>query len=100
LNEPDRTFFVEAEPNALYRDLHQVAEAAFDAVTGVVKDGATMDEIVDAAGIVEQRGFTTCDDLMHGFGGGYFQPILGSRSRPRKTARASCVVECNSKERS
>jgi len=23
-----------------------------------------------------------CDDLMHGFGGGYFQPILGSGSRP------------------
>ncbi len=23
-----------------------------------------------------------CDDLMHGFGGGYFQPIVGTKSRP------------------
>jgi len=22
-----------------------------------------------------------CDDLMHGFGGGYFQPIIGTKSR-------------------
>ena len=32
--------------------------------------------------LVEERGFTVCDDLMHGFGGGYFPPILGTRSRP------------------
>src|SRR5574338_1470390 len=25
---------------------------------------------------------THCPDLMHGFGGGYFPPILGTRSRP------------------
>jgi Xaa-Pro dipeptidase len=77
-----RTFSVGAEPNALYRDLHETAEAAFDAVTRVVCHGATMAELVDASGIIEKNGFTTCDDLVHGFGGGYFQPILGSRSRP------------------
>ena len=77
-----RTFTVDAEPKPLYRDLHATAEAAFDAVTAVVRHGTTMEEIVDAAGIIEKNGFTTCDDLMHGFGGGYFQPILGSRSRP------------------
>lgn len=77
-----RTFFVDAEPTPLYRDLHATAEAAFDAVTRVVKNGTTMEEILNAADVVEQNGFTICDDLMHGFGGGYFQPIIGSRSRP------------------
>ena len=77
-----RTFTVDAEPTALYRDLHQTAEAAFDAVTAVVRDGTTMQEIVDAAAVIENRGYTVCDDLMHGFGGGYFQPILGTASRP------------------
>jgi Xaa-Pro aminopeptidase len=77
-----RTFFVDAEPTALYRDLLATAEAAFDAVTGVVKHGTTMEEILNAADVVENSGFTICDDLMHGFGGGYFQPIIGSRSRP------------------
>lgn len=77
-----RTFFVDAEPTPLFRDLHATAEAAFDAVTRTVKHGTTMEEILDAADVVESNGFTICDDLMHGFGGGYFQPIVGSRSRP------------------
>jgi Xaa-Pro aminopeptidase len=73
---------VDAAPTALYRDLHETAEAAFDAVTGVARHGTTMQEIIDAAGVIEKNGFTVCDDLMHGFGGGYFQPILGTKSRP------------------
>jgi len=77
-----RTFTVDAEAPPLYRDLHRAAEAAFDAVTGVARHGTTMQEIVDAAGVIEDAGFTVCDDLMHGFGGGYFQPILGTKSRP------------------
>jgi len=77
-----RSFTVGSEPTALYRDLHATAEAAFDAVTAVVRHGTTMEEILDAAGVIEERGFTVCDDLMHGFGGGYFPPILGTRSRP------------------
>ena len=77
-----RTFTVGAEPTPLYRALHETAEAAFDAVTGVIRHGTTMEQILDAADVIEARGFTVCDDLMHGFGGGYFPPILGSRSRP------------------
>lgn len=77
-----RSMTVGAEPTPLYRDLHRTAEDAFDAVTAVIRHGTTMQEIVEAAGVIEQRGFTVCDDLLHGFGGGYFQPILGSRSRP------------------
>jgi Xaa-Pro dipeptidase len=88
-----RTYFVDAEPTPLYRDLHATAEAAFDAVTGVVKHGATMEEIIAAADVVEQNGFTICDDLMHGFGGGYFQPIIGSRSRPAGPLPAMTLEE-------
>ena len=77
-----RTMTVGAEPTPLYRDLYQTAEDAFDAVTKVIRHGTTMQEVVDASGVIEERGFTVCDDLLHGFGGGYFQPILGSRSRP------------------
>ncbi len=77
-----RTFAVGAEPTPLYRDLFDTAEAAYDAVTSVMRPGCTMEEIVEAASVIEARGFTICDDLVHGFGGGYFQPILGTRSRP------------------
>ena len=39
-------------------------------------------EVVDAASVIEQSGFTIIDDLLHGYGGGYLPPVLGSRSRP------------------
>ena len=77
-----RTFTVGADPTPLYRDLHATAEAAFDAVTKVVRHGATIKEIIDAAGVIEDNGFNACDDLMHGFGGGYWPPVLGVKSRP------------------
>ena len=77
-----RSFTVGAEPTQLYRELHAAAEAAFDAVTAVVRHGAKMHEILAAAAVIEERGFTVYDDLMHGFGGGYLPPILGTKSRP------------------
>ncbi len=76
-----RTYTVGADATPLVRDLHETAEAAYDAVTKVVRHGCTMQEILDATGVIERNGFTICDDLMHGFGGGYFQPIIGSKSR-------------------
>jgi Xaa-Pro aminopeptidase len=97
-----RTFTVAAEPTPLFRRLHETAEAAFDAVTGVIRHGTTMQQIIDAAGLIEAAGFTVFDDLMHGFGGGYFPPVLGSRSRPAGPlpemtleAGMTCVVQPN-----
>jgi Xaa-Pro aminopeptidase len=77
-----RRYTVAAEPTPLYRDLHQTAEAAFEAVIRVLKHGCDMQTIVDAAAVIEAAGFTIFDDLLHGFGGGYFPPILGCTSRP------------------
>jgi Xaa-Pro aminopeptidase len=77
-----RTFAVEATPTPLYRDLHEAADAAFDAIMATLRDGATPQEVVEAAGVIEAAGFTIWDDLVHGYGGGYLPPVLGSRSRP------------------
>lgn len=76
-----RTFLVQAEPTSLYRELHEVAEAAFDAIFERLRPGATAADVVDAASGIEEAGFTTRDDLVHGFVGGYLPPILGSKSR-------------------
>jgi Xaa-Pro aminopeptidase len=76
-----RTFTVDAEPTPLYAELHAVADAAFDAVAGRLRPGATAAELVEASGVIEDAGFTTRDDLVHGFVGGYLPPVLGSRSR-------------------
>jgi len=76
-----RTFTIEGEPTPLYRDLHAAADGAFDAIFERLRPGATAQELVDAAEVIEDAGFTTRDDLIHGFVGGYLPPILGSRSR-------------------
>ena len=77
-----RTFTVEAEPTPLYRDLHATAEAVYESITKAIRPGATSDDLIAATADVEKNGFTTCDDVVHGYGGGYFQPIIGSKSRP------------------
>lgn len=77
-----RSFALGAEPTALYRDLHATADAAFDAVAAVLKDGALPRQVIEAAAVIEDRGFTIIDDLLHGYGGGYLPPVLGSKSRP------------------
>ena len=79
-----RSFAVGGQPTQLYRDLHATASAAFDAILAVLRPGCTMQEIVDAAGIIEKNGFTTCDDLVHGYGGGYLQPVLRLRQPPQR----------------
>jgi Xaa-Pro dipeptidase len=77
-----RSFAVGEEPPQLYRELHAVADAAFDAVAKVLRAGALPQQVIDAASVIEEAGFTIIDDLLHGYGGGYLPPILGSKSRP------------------
>jgi Xaa-Pro dipeptidase len=77
-----RSFAVGEPPTPLYRALHDAADAAFAAVAAALKPGALPAEVVAAAGVIEAAGFTIIDDLLHGYGGGYLPPVLGSASRP------------------
>jgi len=76
-----RTFSVAEDPVVLYRELHEAADVAFDAILECLEPGATAQQVVDASVVIEDAGFTTRDDLVHGFVGGYLPPILGSKSR-------------------
>ncbi len=76
-----RTFTVAADPTPLYRELHQVADEALRRVEQLLAPGVTPAEVVAAASVIEEAGFTTVDDLVHGLGGGYLPPVVGSRSR-------------------
>ena len=76
-----RTFTVADAPAPLYRELHDVADAAFDAIVERVRPGATAADLVEASAVIGDAGFTTRDDLVHGFVGGYLPPVLGDRSR-------------------
>jgi Xaa-Pro dipeptidase len=71
-----RTFTVGEEPNALYRELHDVAQHTFDTIVSRLRPGVRASELVQALQIVEDAGFSICDDLVHGFVGGYLPPVL------------------------
>jgi Xaa-Pro aminopeptidase len=92
-----RSVAVAAEPSDQVQRLHEVAEAALDAVAARLRPGVHARELVDAAAVIEDAGFTTVDDLVHGFGGGYLPPVIGSRSRairptPDMTLEAGMTV--------
>jgi Xaa-Pro dipeptidase len=76
-----RTFAVGDDPPSLHRELHDVADAAFDALFEHVRPGTTAAELVEASALIGDAGFTTRDDLVHGFVGGYLPPVLGDKTR-------------------
>jgi len=77
-----RSFSLGIDPPPLFKKLHRAADLALQGILSVLKAGASAAEVVEAAGVIEENGFTTLDDLVHGFGGGYLPPVLGSKSRP------------------
>jgi Xaa-Pro aminopeptidase len=76
-----RTFSIGEPLNPLYKKLHDAGEAAYDAMLGVLRPGVSARELAAGIRAIEGAGFTFYDDLVHGFGGGYMQPILGSPTR-------------------
>lgn len=88
-----RTFTVAAEPTRRYGELHRVAQAAFDAVLDRVRPGTTGAELAEAASVIEAAGFSTCDDVVHGFVGGYLPPIVPGSGRP--ALHSTFVLEAN-----
>lgn len=75
-----RTVTVETELTDRYRGLHEVAWEAFHAIAGIIRPGTTAAEVVEAGSTIEAHGFTICDDLVHGYGGGYLPPVLRTPS--------------------
>jgi Xaa-Pro dipeptidase len=76
-----RTFSVGEELSPLFRELHDVADSAYQAIAACLVPGVHVRSLVEASRVIEEAGFTTYDDLVHGYGGGYLAPILGSTSR-------------------
>ncbi|HEY6275527.1 MAG TPA: M24 family metallopeptidase [Streptosporangiaceae bacterium] len=72
-----RTFTIAAEASPLYTELHEVAEAAFGAIAGRLRPGASAAELSSAAAdVILGAGYTIYDDLLHGYGGGYLPPVI------------------------
>lgn len=76
-----RTMILADGPTPLFAELHEVAETAYRKVLEILRPGTSAEEVVAAAEVIEDAGFTTYDDLVHGLGGGYLPPVIASRSR-------------------
>ena len=75
-----RTFTIGEPPTDHYAALHDAAVTAYDDIVAVMKAGATVGEVLDAAEVITERGFDIWDDLVHGFGGAYLPPIVRTRA--------------------
>ncbi len=77
-----RPISVGEAPSTAYQELFNLALEAYQRIVKVIRPGASEQDVLNAANIIEDRGFTIYDDLVHGFGGGYLPPVL----RTRRTA--------------
>jgi Xaa-Pro aminopeptidase len=88
-----RTYAFTDQLAGVFGELHDVALAAFEAVERLIRPGVALAELVEASKMIEEAGFTTIDDLIHGYGGGYFEPILGSTSRTHRPVPTASLQE-------
>jgi len=68
-------------PSDQYQRLHDVADLARVSVRRAMVAGRPASDLVDASLVIEEAGFTTTDDLFHGLGMGYLEPVGTSVSR-------------------
>jgi Xaa-Pro aminopeptidase len=74
-----RPFTVAADPTPPYSALFDAAMACFEGVTGAMKAGAPVGDILDAVDVIPERGFEIYDSIAHGFGVDLVQPSIGIR---------------------
>ena len=72
-----RTFTVGEGPTPQYERLHEVAMAAYGAARDAIRAGAAVEELLDAVDLIDESGFSICDDLLHG--ANQFPPILRTK---------------------
>jgi Xaa-Pro aminopeptidase len=94
-----RPIFVGAPPNDLYRRLCDAALEAYQRGVARLRAGATVEDLLDAAEVIHERGFTINDAYAHGFGIGLLPPsvrtrrTLGGRTHPPFVFEANmCLV--------
>ena len=72
-----RSYFMGEPPTADWRRLHDVAVEAYLRIEAVIKDGATVGDVLDAAEFIHEKGYSIYDDLVHGLN--QLPPIVRTR---------------------
>jgi Xaa-Pro dipeptidase len=82
-----RSIILDAEPNALYADLHEVALAAYHGMREALRPGATTEDVLRAAEVIDDRGYEIIDGLLHGYAIGVLPPSVPGESYPTTLSR-------------
>lgn len=90
-----RSYTVAAEPTSLVAELHEIALGVYDAVAAAIRPGATQEDVWAASDIIDEKGFTICDGLLHGFGMGILPPSMMTRQTAEAKASADWVFKEN-----
>ena len=78
-----RPIFLQAQPSDIYRNLWETALEAYERCARCLKPGATSEDVLDAAEVIAERGYTINDGFLHGFGIGLLPPSIGTRQAKR-----------------
>lgn len=90
-----RPVFVQCEPNAQYRGLWDCALEAYERCARALRAGATSEDVLDAADVIDERGYTINDGFLHGFGIGLMPPSIGTRQAKRGVPKPPFRFEAN-----
>jgi Xaa-Pro aminopeptidase len=90
-----RPIFVECQPNTLYHELWACALEAYERCVKVLRAGATSEDVLDAADVIAERGFTINDGFLHGFAIGLLPPSIGTRQAKRGIPKPPFRFEAN-----
>jgi Xaa-Pro dipeptidase len=82
-----RTIVLDAAPNSLFSDLYAVADEAYGRMCEAIKPGATTEDVLAAAEVIDERGYAIVDGLLHGYAIGLLPPSLPGSGFPKKLTR-------------
>jgi len=90
-----RPIFLQEQPGKLYRSLWDTALESYQRCLACLKAGATSEDVLDAADVIADSGYTINDGFLHGFGIGLLPPSIGTRQTKRGIPRPPFRFEEN-----
>ena len=88
-----RPIFLQSQPSELYRRLWDTTLESYERCVRCLKPGATSEDVLDAAEVIAEHGFTINDGFLHGFGIGLLPPSIGTRQAKRGIPKPPFVFE-------
>ena len=71
-----RPIFVEADPAPKWQLMFDTAKKAYEQMLGAIRPGACEGDVIKAASVIGEQGYSIYDDLIHGYGVDIHPPLI------------------------